>query len=101
MAKRQTVAKKAVVRPFSDGSYYIHTGSTRRVKYGRDLEAAMRSLENLSAGRARKRLGASDLPLQPAWKVRPGRLSDLGAWTFPQVTQISFTDRYCRRDHCY
>lgn len=56
MARKQASAgKKAVVRPFSDGSYYIHTGSTKRVKYGPDLEAAMRSLENLSTGKARKR----------------------------------------------
>lgn len=47
--QKRVAAKKAVVRPFEDGSFYIHTGSTGRVKYGRNLDAAMRSLAKLSS----------------------------------------------------
>ena len=52
-SKPQAIADKvAVVRPFDDGSFYFHAGSTRRVKYGRELEAAMDSLAR-SAGVSR------------------------------------------------
>ena len=38
------------VRAIGDGTYYFHTGSTRRVRYGRELQAAMDNLRKLTRG---------------------------------------------------